>query len=315
MESRGQSTDILELFPVLLLSCHLMTNRIEPKLPKWPFFLFGDAVLLGLAWFIYAQSKPPMGHWQAALFLFSGALGSALAITPFVLEYRAAVKMVETGVFVSTVSQIQNLDLLARQIGNATAQWQGVQELTSSSVAAAKEITERMTAETAAFTEFMQKTNHAEKANLRLEVEKLRRAENEWLQIVIRMLDHTYALHKAALRSGQPGLIEQLANFQNACRDVARRTGLVPFIPASNEAFDPEWHQSTDSQAASMANPQILDTIATGYTYQGQLIRAALVSLQNPPPVSALTQAAGTVTAPRVDSKPARKALEEQAML
>jgi molecular chaperone GrpE (heat shock protein) len=281
-----------------------------------------------------------MGQWQAALFLFAGALGAVIAIIPFVLEYRTSVKMIETGAFVSTVSQIQNLDLLARQIGNATAQWQNVQELSSGSVIAARDIAERMTAETAAFTEFMQKANHAEKATLRLEVEKLRRAEGEWLQIIIRILDHTYALHKAAVRSGQPGLIEQLGNFQNACRDVARRTGLVPFVPASNEAFDPEWHQSPDSQAASMANPQVLDTIATGYTFQGKLIRAALVSLQNPPPTSAPvkkatiaevvpapksdsksnglhlpTDVAQALAAPKTDAKPVRKALEEPTLL
>ena len=131
----------------------------------------------------------------------------------------------------------------------------------------------------------------------------------------IRMLDHTYALHKAALRSGQPGLIEQLGNFQTACRDVARRTGLVPFVPSMHEAFDPEWHQSTDSQAASMANPQILDTIASGYTYQGQLIRAALVSLQNPPPVSALAQNSGAAPTPKADGRSVQKALEEPTLL
>jgi hypothetical protein len=36
-----------------------------------------------------------------------------------------------------------------------------------------------------------------------------------------------------------------------------------------------------------MANPRVRDTIATGYTYQGKLIRPALVALQNPPPVGA----------------------------
>ena len=273
-----------------------MSNRIEPKLPKWPFFILGDAALLGLAWFIYAQSKPSMGHWQAALFLFSGALGSVLAITPFVLEYRAAVKMVETGVFVSTVSQIQNLDLLARQIGNATAQWQGVQELSSGSVAAAKNIAERMTAETAAFTEFMQKANNAEKANLRLELEKLRRAENEWLQIVIRMLDHTYALHKAALRSGQPGLIEQLGNFQKCLPGgTLRRTGLLhsnTWPPTRNSRSGiASIHRFPGRLHGQPASPRYHRHRAS--PIKAGLIRAALVSLQNPPPVSALAQAAG----------------------
>ncbi len=292
-----------------------MKHQMEAKVPKWPFFILGDVVLLGLAWFIYAQSKPPMDRWEAALFIFSGALGSLLAILPFILEYRAAVKKVEAGALITTASQIQNLELLARQIGNATAQWQGVQELSSGSVTAAKDIAERMNAETAAFTEFMEKANHAEKANLRLEVEKLRRAENDWLQIVVRILDHTYALHKAAVRSGQPALIEQLTNFQNACRDVARRAGLTPVIPSANEPFDPERHQSTDSQVASMANPRILDTIATGFTFQGRPLRAALVSLQNPPPASTLIQNGVNGTTPKIDGKPVEKLLEEETLL
>ncbi len=141
-----------------------------------------------------------------------------------------------------------------------------------------------MTAETAAFTDFLKKANDSERATLRLEVEKLRRAEGEWLQVVVRLLDHTYALHQAAVRSGQPALIEQLGQFQNSCRDVARRMGLVPFIPVVNTPFDPKCHESPDSQAISVANPRVRDTIATGYTYQGQLIRPALVALQNPAP-------------------------------
>lgn len=294
-----------------------MKNQMDHKVPKWPFFILGDVVFLALAWFIYAQSKPPMERWEAILFMASGALGALLAIMPFILEYRAAVKMVETGALVSTASQIQNLELLAKQIGNATSQWQGVQELSSGSVTAARQLAERMTAETAAFTEFMEKANQAEKANLRLEVEKLRRAENDWLQIIVRILDHTYALHKAAMRSGQPALIDQLTNFQNACRDVARRIGLLPFVPTVNDAFDPERHQSTDSQVASMANPQILDTIATGYTYQGRMLRPALVSLQNPPPIASLNPANGVAvaTAPKVDGKTPAKVLEEQGLL
>lgn len=314
-----QSIDNLELCRALQVNWPLMKYQMETKVPKWPFIILGDVVLLGLAWLVYAQSKPPMDRWEAALFIFSGALGAALAILPFVLEYRAAVKLVDAGALITTASQIQNLELLAKQIGNATSQWQNIGELSNGSVTAAKEIAERMNAETAAFTEFMEKANHTENANLRLEVDKLRRAENDWLQIVVRILDHTYALHKAAIRSGQPSVIEQLTNFQNACRDVARRAGLIPVVPAANEPFDPERHQSTDSQVASIANPRVLDTVATGFTYQGRSIRAALVSLQNPPPAIVPVQnngsngSNGSATPSKIDGKPAEKLLEERS--
>jgi molecular chaperone GrpE (heat shock protein) len=79
------------------------------------------------------------------------------------------------------------------------------------------------------------------------------------------------------------GLIEQLGNFQTACRDVARRIGLVPFTPAVNDRFDSKCHESSDSQAMPVTDARVRDTIATGFTYQGKLLRPALVSLQNSP--------------------------------
>jgi hypothetical protein len=120
------------------------------------------------------------------------------------------------------------------QIAAATDQWALVQDATKGSAektaAGAHEIAERMAAEIREFNEFQAKLNDSEKAALRLEVEKLRRTEGEWMQVVVRILDHIFALHNAAARSGQPELAEQIAHFQNACRDAARRVGLTPFV-------------------------------------------------------------------------------------
>lgn len=300
-----------------------MNTQTDLKLPKWPFFA-GNFLLLALACCLYVQRDQwPMNHWMPILFVLAGAFGVAFGIIPFLVEYRAAVKMVETGAVVSTISQVQNLEEVVRHIGNATAQWQGVQDHSSRTAATAKELAERMTAETVAFKDFLQKANDSERANLRVEVEKLRRTEGDWLQVVVRMLDHTYALNQAAVRSGQPGLIEQLGQFQNACRDAARRVGLVPFIPAANDSFDPQIHQTPDSQAMSIADAKVRETIATGYTYQGQLLRSALVSLQNPPPPADATvveTAAPVAAIPETNGNPASatkqvEALEEQTLL
>ena len=288
-----------------------MTNQSEIKLPRWPFFL-GDAVLLGLAYFIYLHVRLPLDRWAMGFFVLIGALGAALAVAPFLLEYRTAVGMVETGAMVSTISQIQNLEQLAGNIAAATAQWQGVQEKSAGTVNAAKEIAGKMAAESAAFVEFMKKAHDSERANLRLEVEKLRRSEGEWVQVIVRLLDHTYALHQAAVRSGQANVVEQITQFQNSCRDVARRVGLTPFAPGVDEPFDPKWHHSTDSQAVSMADARVRDTIATGYTYQGQMIRPALVSLQNPPPAG--VENVESAAEPE-EKKPAREPVEEEQTL
>ncbi len=137
-----------------------MSNPTDVKLMKWPFFV-GDAVLLAFAYFIYERHQGSLGHVEAVLFLGAGALGAVLAVTPYLVEYFAAVKMVETGAVVSTINQIQNLDVLAAQISGATAQWQGVQEHAARANITAQEISERMTAETAAFTDFSRKPTTA----------------------------------------------------------------------------------------------------------------------------------------------------------
>src|SRR5439155_27045441 len=146
---------------------------------------------------------------------------------------------------------------------------------------AARQIAERMGAEVRGFAEFMEKVNDREKATLRLEVEKFRRAESEWLQVLMRMLDHVYALHVGALRSSQPALIEQVGNFQNACREAARRVGLTPFTAGQAEPFDVQRHQLAEGDSPPAAGSTVSETIAAGYTFQGRLLRPALVKVAN----------------------------------
>jgi hypothetical protein len=126
----------------------------------------------------------------------------------------------------------------------------------------------------------MQKANDSEKATLRLEVEKLRRGESQWLQVLVHLLDHVFALHQAGARSGQPNLQEQLGQFQDACRDIVRRVGLMPMEAAPDEPFDEERHQLLEGQSVT-SEPRVAHTLATGYTYQGQMLRRTLVALQS----------------------------------
>ncbi len=255
-----------------------MRDQIEPKLSKLPFY-FADALLLGAALFIYNQSPHPLGAWQTALMVLSVACGAWLSVLPFVLEYRARVKVAEAGALTTVIAKIQNLEAIAAQISSATGQWQTVQEQASQTTASARQITERMAAEAKGFAEFMQRANDSEKANLRLEVEKLRRAEADWLQVLVRMLDHVYALHQGAVRSQQANLIEQVSHFQDACRDAARRVGLSPFIATDSEPFDAQRHQVMDGETEGGDGGAVAETIAAGYTFQGKLVRPALVRL------------------------------------
>ena len=245
------------------------------RLPKWPFFL-GDAAMLGLAYFIYFETRGPLGHWEFGACALCVTLGALLAVLPYLLDHRAFVKQLDTLALSSVSEKISNLEKLAAQIASATTQWETVQAQAEKTAIASSEIAERMATEARDFAEFMAKANDAEKATLRLEVEKLRRAEGDWLQVLVHVLDHVHALHAGAVRSGQQKLVDQLAHFQNACRDAARRVGLVPFAPAPGELFDAQRHQTPEGDAPP-GNTLVAEALATGYTLQGQLVRPALV--------------------------------------
>lgn len=256
-----------------------MTEPVVPKLPKWP-FLLGDFLLVALAVAIVFRSESAFDIWEIAACVVSVALGAWLCVTPFLKEFRTASQLAENSGLADTLAQIQNLEQVGAQIAAATSQWQNVQEQSAKTAGTAKQIADQIAGEAKAFGDVLQKANEQEKTHLRLEVEKLRRAEGDWLQIVVRLLDHVYALNVAAAHSGQPNLIEQLGNFQNACREVVRRVGLVPYVVKTGEPFDAKIHQPPDPETKVAAGARVAETLATGFTFQGQLLRPAIVNLQ-----------------------------------
>jgi molecular chaperone GrpE (heat shock protein) len=288
---RGGS-HFLELASAFRYTMLRMNERSIPSLNKI-IFLVTAVLLLGGAAFI-ARTIPHLGFREAALCAGLAATAALVAILPFLLEYKAATRWVELTRLEETLAQIHKLEQLAQQISRATAQWQEVQTAAGKTTHAATEIAGRMDEELKGFTEFMRKANDSEKSALRLEVEKLRRAEGDWLQILVRILDHIFALHQAAVRSGNTELSEQISHFQNACRDVARRIGLTPFAAAADEPFDEKRHKTLDSEKA-VAGSTVAETLAPGFTFQGQPLRPALVKLQT-------ATAAKTAAVPATDN-------------
>ena len=262
-----------------LLAFWAMTETRAPKLSKWP-FLLSDLILLGLAGGILQHYPHPLERWPLILLTLCVVTGAWVAVMPFLTEYRAEVKFAETDSLTTAVEQINNLRTLTNQISFATAQWQLVQDQSGKTVATAREIADRITGEGKVFVESLQKANDAERGHLRLEVEKLRRGEGEWLEALVRLFDHIYAIYLAGARSGQPNLKEQLGHFQTGCREAVRRLGFVPFEAASDQAFDETRHQVMDPETKPMAGMLIDETLATGFSFQGQLLRCALVSLK-----------------------------------
>jgi len=221
-----------------------------------------------------------MGTWQILFVVVCVAGGACLGIMPFLLEYRLAQKLADARTLTSVLAQIKSIEQVAGQIGSATGRWQTVQEQADKTALLAKGISDRMGAEVKAFTDFLDKANDSERATLRLEVDKLRRAENDWLQVLVRIMDHVFALHAAAVRSGQPRVMEQVGHFQSACRDAVRRLGIVPYVAEPSETFDEKRHQLAEVNAKAPPGALVEETVATGYLFQGRQIRPALVRLK-----------------------------------
>lgn len=288
-----------------------MSNQRVPAPARWPFYI-ADVALLATAFWIVNHYPAPLPPWALAGGIVCVIAAALLGIMPHRAHYQAIIQFAESNELTDVVRQINRAEEAAEQIQSATAQWQGVQEHSAKAVNAAREIGDRIAAEAKAFSEFMQKANDQEKAALRLEVEKLRRGEGQSVQVLVHLLDHVYALQQAGARSGQPNLEAQLTRFQDACRDVVRRLGLIPQDAQKGESFNPEKHQLPDGQPDAQPGAVIAQTLATGYSFQGQLIRRALVALQADESPATPSTAEGTDDAitPVRESEPAAETPE-----
>ncbi|MCF7668711.1 MAG: nucleotide exchange factor GrpE [Verrucomicrobia bacterium] len=277
-----------------------MKEESVPKLVKWPFFV-GDAVLLALACWILYQCSIPAKLWElsaAAVCVFGGAV---LAIIPYLKEYRTVSRLTEAAMLEDTTKRFEDVGKVGESISMATAQWQSVEDNCKKAVVSSEQVVNRIAAEAKAFAEFLQNANDQERKNLRLEIEKLKRSEADWLQVLVRILDHVFALYQAGEKSNQPALIEQLTLFQNACRDIARRVGLVPFIPEAGEPYSEKIHQLPDPEARPSAGSTVSETLATGFTFQGELLRPALVVV-SPEPVKDATSTTEDIQSPELET-------------
>lgn len=256
-----------------------MTHDTPPRTIKWPFFLF-DALLLALGIFLLHQAAKPLGTVEIAAVCGLGIVAAWVAITPFLRDHTAAIKLYEQFNLAGTLAQISELKSVAEKIAMASSQWQGVQDISAKTVSTAGSLVDRMQAEAKAFSSLLTEADQREKQNLRLELEKVRRHEQEHLQVLVHVLDHVYALFLAGVRSGQDSLVAQLSQFRAAVYDATRRVGLVAHEARAGETFDPNIHQTING-AEPPAGSLIEHCIACGYSYQGQGLRRIVVALQS----------------------------------
>jgi molecular chaperone GrpE (heat shock protein) len=281
-----------------------MNNAANGKVPKW-FFFISDAGLMIFGYFFVLHSPLPIRHWEIAAGCV--ALGAILGVVPFILDYLAMGKALEVNALNSVAGRIQDLERVTALISSATNEWVHAQTQAEKTSNSAKEIADQMADEAHQFAAVMQKLNDNEKSALRLEVEKFHRAEVEWLQVLVRILDHVFALHAAAARSGQPRVAEQMTQFQNACRDAAHRVGLVPFAAGPDEPFDVKRHQAVNMESEPPAGAIVAETVGTGFTFQGKLLRPALVRLREASPPAAPDEPPAPAAEASVPAEPPRQ--------
>ena len=180
-----------------------MSESSAPKIEKWP-FIVGDVALLIMAWLVYYHSDPEasLGGLEAFWCFACVATGAWVMVLPFLREFQAEADLTEAKELAASVEKISSVDGIARQIESATEQWLHVEDRANEINAAYREIAGKINAEAREFTEFLQKANDTEKNHLRLEVDKLGRAQGDWVKVVTGMLDHVFALNRPA---GSPG--------------------------------------------------------------------------------------------------------------
>lgn len=256
-------------------------SELKPMM-KWP-FLLGDALLLLLAYWIQSQVGQNFDTGIALVLFGCVGAGALLAVHPFIHDHRAMLRQQETGALVSAAEKISELHRVTDSITAASTQWQAVQDGATHIAKTSAEMVQRMDVSAKDFMEFMKQSNDAEKAHLRLAVEKLKRTEGEWIEIVVAMLDQTFMLHLAAVRSGKPGVSDNIGKFQQACRDIARRTGVVLHESAIGSVFDSAKHRLADD-SVPVSGSVVQEVLAPGVSFQGQFIRPELVSVSAPAP-------------------------------
>ncbi len=261
-----------------------MSDLMTPRLNKLPFWV-ADVLLLTAAVCLVVFGGRPLEAWAMLAVTLCVALGGWMAILPFLREYDAAVGLAGHDRLQDATGKITQLEDVAGRIASATSQWQQVQDRAQQTAQLAQEIADRLAREAEGFATAVSRTADAEKQTLKLEVDKLRRAEGDWLQVVGRIMDHTFALHLAAVRSGQPAVQEQIERFHGACRDALRKVGFTSLVAMPDEPFDPRRHQAAEGSTPD-AGARVDETVAPGFVFQGRLLRPVMVRLAVGAPVA-----------------------------
>lgn len=247
---------------------------------RWP-FVVGDGLLLGSAgWVAWALHGGQLEWGVGAVGCVVGAVaaGAWTLATPFLREHEAAVRRAEHAGLADTLRQVRQWEAAAAGMAASAGDIQTGQKALEGARAAVEAAAGRLAEERRAVGELQGRMLEQERQTMRVELEKLRRGEEETVRVLCHVLDHNYAVYQAGQRSGQPALVQQLGQYRAACLDAVRRLGLVAHEARPGEAFDPARHEVAEG-ARPAGEAVVRGTVACGYTYRGAGIRPIIVTV------------------------------------
>lgn len=281
-----------------------MSEQTVPRAAKWPFVL-GDLCLLaaggGVAWLAHS-GRIPWSLSVAAVTTAAVGAGAWVLVTPFLRDQEAELRLREQDNLADTLQQIQQLERAASGIAAGASNLQSGQQALQRANETSAALVQQLAAERKSFTEILQRNQDQERQTLRLELEKLRRGEEETLRVVCHLLDHNFAVYQAGQQSPHPGVAQQLAQYRAACLDAVRRLGIVAHQATPGDAFHPDFHQTVDGKAPP-EDSRIAGTLACGYTVRGVGVRPIIVAIEGQAPVTStsLDSTAQSAEAPSTD--------------
>ena len=247
-----------------------------PRIPFLP-FIIADMALLVTALAIFSVGSRPLGPWEIGAVVSCVALGGWIVVYPFRKVIDMEMQKASAHRLNQSVARIQNLESIATRIETASANWMEIEKKTDASLNKAEDISREMIEEADSFREFLANASNEETQHLRLMVDKLKKTEKDWIQIIMAMMDHVIALRWAAQKSGNQNLAGQISNFHNQLVEITRQVGLLPFEPAAGEDYDPDLHQPYETELTVAAGTPIEAVKTAGFRFRGVVIRKALV--------------------------------------
>lgn len=244
-------------------------------------YIIADLVFLATAIAVLVFGSRPMTITELLVVAFCVTAGAWCMIYPFKRRSDIELQVAQNQAINQSVAELNNLDSLVARIETASGNWAGIQEKAEQSLHSSQEMTSAMIKESESFKGFLQTAASEELQHLRLLLDKMKRAEKDWVDKVVAMLDHSTALKWAAQRSNNLNLIQQITNFQSKQVEIARQVGLILLEPKNGDSFDEELHQPA-SNDESIGNGDIITAPkSAGFKFRGVVFRKALVTCKN----------------------------------